>query len=109
MFIRSTLPPLISDTLVTGLPLGKGDWFLGGKHWSNFHLRFRRFEVVGGDVPGLLIAALHVQCELDRAVRAEVGTGAIPLSGHRSHINLPKQVDLDQKSVLKKTQVDLHQ
>ena len=69
-----------------------------------FYLWFRRFEVVGGDVPGLLITALHIQCELDCAIGAEIGTGAIPLSGHRSHIT-----DLNQKSVLKKTLVDLYQ
>ena len=46
---------------------------------ESLNLRFCRFEVVGGDMPGLLIAALHIQCELNRTVGAEVSTGAIPL------------------------------
>ena len=47
-------------------------------HWYNTNLWFGRFEVIGGDMSCLLIAAFHIQCELNSAVGAEVSAGAIP-------------------------------
>ena len=41
------------------------------------HLGLRGLEVVSGDVPGLLVGALHVEGELHGAVGAEVGAGAV--------------------------------
>ena len=41
------------------------------------HLGLRGLEVVGGDVPGLLVGALHVESELHGTVGAEVGAGAV--------------------------------